>query len=118
LPSHVIVIGATNHPELLDRAVWRRFQVRMILPSPTRARLTVWFERFERRINVPLGLAPSTLAKRLLGSNFAEVEEFGMTVFRQYGLEQPSADMKAIVTKTLKSWSDRSVGIMQQDIEV
>lgn len=118
LPSHVIVIGATNHPELLDRAVWRRFQVRMILPSPTRARLTVWFERFERRINVPLGLAPSTLAKRLLGSNFAEVEEFGMTVFRQYVLEQPSADMKAIVTKTLKSWSDRSVGMMQQDIEV
>ena len=26
LPSHVVVICATNHPELLDRAVWRRFQ--------------------------------------------------------------------------------------------
>ena len=33
LPSHVLVIGATNHPELLDRAVWRRFQVRMFLPA-------------------------------------------------------------------------------------
>lgn len=32
LPSHVMVIGATNHAELLDRAVWRRFQVRMTLP--------------------------------------------------------------------------------------
>ena len=33
LPSHVVVIGATNHAELLDRAVWRRFQVRMTLPA-------------------------------------------------------------------------------------
>jgi len=26
LPSYVVVITASNHPELLDRAVWRRFQ--------------------------------------------------------------------------------------------
>lgn len=115
LPSHVMVIGATNHAELLDRAVWRRFQVRMTLPGPTRARLTEWVEKFERRIKIPLGYAPSTLAKRLQGSNFAEVEEFGMTVFRQYVLEQPNMDMKDIVSKTLQSWSARSVTVTQQD---
>lgn len=115
LPSHVTVIGATNHPELLDRAVWRRFQVRMVLPGPTHSRLTEWFEKFERRINISLGHSPSTLAKRLQGSNFAEVEEFGTTVFRQYVLEQPNADMKAIVTKTLRHWSARSVTVAQQD---
>ncbi|MGC8733141.1 MAG: AAA family ATPase, partial [Halothiobacillaceae bacterium] len=27
LPSYVIVVAATNHGELLDRAVWRRFQM-------------------------------------------------------------------------------------------
>ncbi len=32
LPSHVVVVTATNHSELLDRAVWRRFQVRLDLP--------------------------------------------------------------------------------------
>ncbi len=115
LPSHVMVIGATNHAELLDRAVWRRFQVRMTLPGPTRARLTEWFEKFERRINIPLGYAPGTLAKRLQESNFAEVEEFGTTVFRQYVLEQPNADMKEIVSKTLQHWSARSVTVAQQD---
>nr|VFK23737.1 MAG: Predicted ATPase, AAA+ superfamily [Candidatus Kentron sp. LFY] len=115
LPSHVIVLGATNHAELLDRAVWRRFQVRMTLPGPTRARVTEWFERFQRRIDVPLGYTPDTLAKRLQGSNFAEVEEFGATVFRQYVLEQPDADMKKIVSKTLEHWSARTVTIAQQN---
>ncbi|MGI9345237.1 MAG: AAA family ATPase [Gammaproteobacteria bacterium] len=114
LPSHVVVIGATNHGELLDRAVWRRFQVRMTLPSPTRSRLIAWFEKFEHRIQVPLGYAPSTLAKRLQGSNFAEVEEFGTTVFRQYVLEQPGGHMEEIVSRTLQTWSTRSVTVAQQ----
>lgn len=115
LPSHVMVIGATNHPELLDRAVWRRFQVRMTLPSPTRARLIEWFEKFERQIKVSLGYAPSTLAKRLQGSNFAEAEEFGMTVFRQWVLEQPDANMRDVVSKALRNWSVRSVTVTQQN---
>lgn len=115
LPSHVVVIGATNHAELLDRAVWRRFQIRMVLPSPTQARLTEWFERFERRINVSLGYAPKFLAKRLWGLSFAEVEEFGATVFRQYVLGQPNADMKAIVSKTIQNWPVRTVTVAQHD---
>ena len=108
LPSHVLVIGATNHPELLDRAVWRRFQVRVSLPGPTRDRLQDWFTKFEQRIGVSLGHAPGTLAKRLLGSNFAEAEEFGTTIFREYVLSQPDADMKKIVAGVLATWKVRT----------
>ncbi len=32
-----IWIGATNHPELVDRAVWRRFEVKVLVDLPTRA---------------------------------------------------------------------------------
>jgi SpoVK/Ycf46/Vps4 family AAA+-type ATPase len=113
LPSHVVVIGATNHPELLDRAVWRRFQVRMNLPEPTRARLEEWFRRFQQRLGINLGYAPGTLAKKLYGGNFAEIEEFGTTVFRQYVLEQPNADIKRIICRTLKYWAIRSVKVEQ-----
>ena len=115
LPSHVVVIGATNHAELLDRAVWRRFHVRMTLPEPTRARLAEWFAKFERRINVQLGYAPETLAKKLYGVNFAEAEEFGASIFRRYVLEQPNSDMKKIVDRTLKNWAARSVKTKQQN---
>ena len=115
LPSHVVVIGATNHAELLDRAVWRRFQVRMTLPAPTRTRLSKWFASFERRIKVPLGYAPETLAKKLYGVSFAEAEEFGASVFRKYVLDQPDSDMKGIVDSTLKNWAARSVKTKQQN---
>lgn len=37
LPPHVIVVCSTNHSELLDRAAWRRFQLRLELPGPSRA---------------------------------------------------------------------------------
>jgi SpoVK/Ycf46/Vps4 family AAA+-type ATPase len=115
LPSHVVVIGATNHPELLDRAVWRRFHVRIALPEPTLARLEEWFHRFQERIKVPLGYAPSTLAKKLHGANFAEVEEFGESVFRKFVMSQPDANMKSIIDRTFKLWAVRSVKTEQTD---
>jgi len=113
LPSHVVVIGATNHPELLDRAVWRRFQVRIELPQPTVARLAKWFAKFERRINQSLGYAPDTLAKKLNGVNFAEAEEFGVSVFRRFVLGQPESDIKRTVDETLSTWKTRTVKTTQ-----
>lgn len=109
LPSHVIVVGATNHPELLDRAVWRRFQVRVELPTPTRAQLAEWFVRFEKRVKQPLGLAAETLAKKLAGSSFAEAEEFAQSVMRRFVLGLPDAEMRRVVQSTLKTWKSRSV---------
>ena len=35
LEPHTVVIAATNHPELLDRAVWRRFAYRLSLDYPS-----------------------------------------------------------------------------------
>lgn len=117
LPSHVVVVGATNHPELLDRAVWRRFQVRVNLPLPTRRRLVDWFVKFEKRIKQPLGYSPETLAKKLAGINFAEAEEFGATVFRQWVLGQPESDIKKVVDATLKTWKSRTVKKASDDDE-
>ena len=35
LGSHTVVVAATNHPQLLDPAVWRRFTYRIELPYPS-----------------------------------------------------------------------------------
>ncbi|WP_351121615.1 ATP-binding protein [Shewanella sp. T24-MNA-CIBAN-0130] len=112
LPSHVIVIAATNHSELLDKAVWRRFQLRLQLPLPTRIQIQKWFKNFETMHNIELSYANETLAKKLYGSNFSEIEEFGRVVLRKYVLSQPSADIRSIISSTLKTWSERTFSSM------
>ena len=108
LPSHVVAVAATNHPELLDRAVWRRFQIRLDLPPPTQSLAVEWFRRFERRNGLKLGRAPTTLAKQLRGLSFSELEQFGLSVQRQRVLGLPDCDTRAIVAGQLKLWRSRS----------
>ncbi|KWD71071.1 AAA family ATPase [Burkholderia ubonensis] len=107
LPDYVVVIAASNHPELLDRAVWRRFQLRIELPIPTRAQLTHFIESIGTRCQVNFGFAAETIAKRLLGLNFAEVEEFCLSVVRRAVLDQRTEDAKVITQTKLEQWRDR-----------
>ncbi len=108
LPSHVVVLTATNHPELLDRAVWRRFQLRMELPPPTRRQREEWFERFAKRSEFDLGYTPRTLADKLAGNSFAEIEEFALDILRQWVLGLPDSNARRIVKSALDQWSHRA----------
>lgn len=101
LPSYVVVVTASNHPELLDRAVWRRFQVRVELPKPSRAQIKDWLAGFEQSHKLKLGLPIGIVAGRLDGLSFAEVEEFGLDVLRRHVLSLPDANVRAIVDARL-----------------
>lgn len=107
LSSHVIVVCATNHPELLDRAVWRRFQLRLDLPRPTRKQAEEWFARWQERLDEPVGYAPRTLADRLVGLSFSELEEFVLDVERRRILALPEANLRAILRSRLEQWTAR-----------
>lgn len=107
LPTYVVVVTASNHPELLDRAVWRRFQIRLELPMPKQGQIEQWFKQFEKRTGHTLGLSPRTLAQRLKGVSFAEVEDFGTDVMRRIALNQPDADAKKIAGQCLDQWKKR-----------
>lgn len=107
LPSYVVVVSASNHPELLDRAVWRRFQLRLELPTPRQGQVEEWFRRFMDRTGHPLGLSPRSLAQSLKGLSFAEIEDFGVDVLRRIALSEPNADSRAIVGRCLQYWKSR-----------
>lgn len=104
LPPHVILVGASNHSELLDRAAWRRFQVRAELCPPTRSQATRYLEKLAARLGGDLGYTPRTIADKLSGASFAELEEFALDVRRRAVLELPDADLRRIVRERLEHW--------------
>jgi len=104
LPSNVIVITASNHPELLDRAVWRRFQVKVNLNNPTRAQIEQWFFRFFNKFKDQDTYSEKTLAKYLYGLSFGEIEQFGLDVQRAFILNKPDASLREVISEKLKQW--------------
>ena len=107
LPSYVVVVAASNHPELLDRAVWRRFQIRLELPMPKQRQVEDWFRRFEADTGCALGISPRSLARRLKGLSFSEIEDFGADIVRRTILAQPDADAEKIAEQRLRHWKKR-----------
>lgn len=107
MPDYVVVVAASNHPELLDKAVWRRFQLRIELPTPTRQQLAHYIASTEQRCGVNFGYEPETLAKHLLGLNFAEAEEFCLGVVRRAVLDLKTENAKQVTKIKLEQWKGR-----------
>ncbi|MCW5222243.1 ATP-binding protein [Verminephrobacter aporrectodeae subsp. tuberculatae] len=107
MPDYVVVVAASNHPELLDKAVWRRFQLRIELPMPTHEQLTHYIASIEKRCGVSLGIPSQDLAKQLLGSNFSEAEEFCLGVVRRAMLEMKTENTKPLTQRKIEQWKSR-----------
>lgn len=102
LPSYTIVVGASNHPELLDKAVWRRFQIRLEFPMPNKLAIEKWLALFRGKFNIPLVHYPQ-IAELLGGKNFGDIENFALNVMRRYVLSEPGANFDKIVKEELTS---------------
>lgn len=108
LPDYVVTVVASNHPELLDRAAWRRFQLRIELPAPSRRLIAQFIERFAQSRNFAFGLAAGTMAEKLVGHSYAEIEEFCVDVLRQAILQGQTDTPKDIAQLKLKQWQARA----------
>ena len=110
LPSYVVVCAATNHSELLDRAVWRRFQLRLELEMPSRASRTEYIGIVCDRLGMHLAKAPRTLANQLGRSSYAEIEEFLVELRRRQVLsgDFDGRDTK-LLDERLRLWKARAV---------
>jgi len=121
LPSSTLVVGCSNHPELLDRAVWRRFQMRLQLPSPTRRQIAGYLDRLAEEVGELPG-GTDYLARQLHPINFAELRELCDGIRRKRVL-WPERDLEEIVPALVEQWigrpdSDESIyGVSEHEDE-
>ena len=113
LPSYVVVVAATNHAELLDRAVWRRFQLRLSLPPPSAKQLAAFVDALTERTGIRLGMSSQQAVKSLGQVSYSEAEEFFLDVARRQVLALGERSPESVVREQLKLWTarvkDRSV---------
>ncbi len=69
-----VLIAATNHERLLDRALWRRFDEVVRFDKPTSEQIRLLLELKTRAIPSELQLSDSTLMNRFIGMSHADIE--------------------------------------------
>lgn len=104
LPSYSVVAVASNHAQLLDSAAWRRFQVRIELPRPTKAQVRKFIQDYEAATSLNFGLAARTITDRVAFESFSAVEDFCRDVFRGAILERQQDNAKRITENKIRQW--------------
>ena len=108
LPSYVVIVAATNHPELLDKAVWRRFQLSIHLKNPDKTMIEQFLTDFEKRLEHNLGYKKSWLASQLEGASFSDIEEFTLNIQRKFILSLPNSNIKELTKQVLVQYQQRN----------
>jgi AAA+ superfamily predicted ATPase len=103
LPSYVILIAATNHSDLLDRAVWRRFQIRATLPFPTKKQIGQWFDLLARRFPQLVISNLRSSHARLAGASYSELHDLALEVMRRCVLDGDT-DSERAFREQIRLW--------------
>ena len=105
LPSYCVLIGATNHSELLDRATWRRFEIRLDLERPNDERMTEYFANRLKEYPEKSGCTPKRLCAAVGPKSVAEAKEFFRDLQRRLALEQGQIEFRALVKHRVTAWT-------------
>lgn len=112
VPPHVMVIGATNHARMLDRAILRRFHIRVVLPAPTPDE----FEQYLHMAFAKYGHHPyenvthrnemRILGIRLQPENFADTEVFVEDCHRTWIRHDKAITIETAIKEAIENWAD------------
>lgn len=82
-PQDAILIAATNHPELIDMALMRRFQLKLKFDKPTQEQLDVYYDtllsRFPERFRE---------IERKYGYSYAEAKDYTYTAIKKHIIQE------------------------------
>lgn len=77
-----ILIAATNHHELLDDAIWRRFQIVIEVPKPQYAEIEAMFKQTIKVLDTSM-LKPQKVIEQMQGFSYSEIQTLIQNVVKQ-----------------------------------
>lgn len=109
LTDDVVTIGATNHPHLLDPAIWRRFPYKVELSLPDEdVRTSLWAQFLFQ--NAPVRQEEARLLARVsAGLNGADIENIALAARRRsiLGNQEPSLAQILLAIQSSRAGSPR-----------
>ena len=108
LPSYCVLVAATNHPELLDRATWRRFEIKLELGHPSNEQMIDYFAHRLQEFNARSGYTAKRLCSAVTPKSFSDAEDFFLDLHRRYTLAQGTIPLQTLVTDRVKARAELS----------
>ena len=105
LPSYCVLVAATNHPELLDRATWRRFEIKLELGKPSDDQMTDYFSQRLKEFKDKSGYTAKRLRSAISPKNFSEAEDFFLDIHRRNALAQGNVTFRTLVKDRVSAWT-------------
>ncbi len=103
LTNDVIVIGATNHPHLLDPAIFRRFPYKLELGPPAEVTRAEMWRTFLRLSEVGDVADAETLARLSEGLTGADIQNISLSARRRAVLDGTDLNLTNILLAILSS---------------
>ena len=102
-PAKNLLLAATNHPELIDRALWRRFDLIIEFPLPGHAEFLAGIERFAESDWPVFRPLSETLAAVSRGHSLSDVERTVQRTRRGLALQsvKPQDMLEAMLPEAL-----------------
>ena len=115
-----LLLGATNHPELLDPALWRRFETVLEFKLPTEDQRRAWLDTIEE-IDISNAMRDVVVAA-FDGGSFSDLDSALLGIRRALALgygkaDQTTADWITDRLRQLPSTTRRELALRLADIE-
>lgn len=105
VPENIIVLAATNHPGSLDKAIWRRFQVRIELDRPETPEFLRYLKEFCTRKGIDTSTMDFSKIELLMNfENLSECEQFCEDSLRRFYRQREAVPFVDVIKETRERW--------------
>ncbi len=111
MPPNVFLIAATNHQHLLDPAIWRRFNLAIVLELPNEEQREKLITKWIHELKIVAKLNINQIAKLSDGLNCAQIKELIIATAKKYFINKEKVsndDIISILFQQLTLYSGNS----------